>query len=64
MGEGSSRGICAVLTSSGTAVANLLPGVAEAGAAGLPLLVLTADRPAELRNCGSNQTIDQASEEG
>lgn len=50
----------AVITSSGTAVANLLPAVVEAGQAGVPLLLLTADRPGELRGCGANQTIDQA----
>ncbi|CAN0388401.1 unnamed protein product, partial [Ectocarpus fasciculatus] len=52
-------GMCAVVTSSGTAVANLLPAAAEADAAGLSMLLLTADRPPELRGCGSNQTIDQ-----
>lgn len=51
--------MCAVVTSSGTAVANLLPAAAEADAAGLAMLLLTADRPPELRGCGSNQTIDQ-----
>ena len=50
----------AVITTSGTAVANLHPAVAEAHHAGVPLLVLTADRPAELRGVGANQTLDQA----
>lgn len=56
----SDRVPAAVITSSGTAVANLLPAVVEAGQAGVPLLLLTADRPGELRGCGANQTIDQA----
>jgi len=51
-----------VVTSSGTAVANLLPAVVEAAQAGVPLLLLTADRPGELRGCGANQTIDQVPE--
>lgn len=51
----------AVVTSSGTAVANLLPAVVEASQAGVPLLLLTADRPVELRGVGANQTIDQVS---
>ncbi|MFI5086014.1 MAG: 2-succinyl-5-enolpyruvyl-6-hydroxy-3-cyclohexene-1-carboxylic-acid synthase, partial [Actinomycetales bacterium] len=49
----------AVLTTSGTAVGNLMPAVMEANHAGVPLLVLSADRPAELRGTGANQTTDQ-----
>lgn len=49
----------AVITTSGTAAANLFPAVVEADLAGVPLIVLTADRPPELRHTGSNQTIDQ-----
>lgn len=50
----------AVITTSGSAVANLFPAVTEAHHSGVPLLVLTADRPAELRGIGSNQTTRQA----
>jgi 2-succinyl-5-enolpyruvyl-6-hydroxy-3-cyclohexene-1-carboxylate synthase len=50
----------AVLTTSGTATANLLPSVVEASHSCIPLIVLTADRPPELRGVGANQTIDQA----
>jgi 2-succinyl-5-enolpyruvyl-6-hydroxy-3-cyclohexene-1-carboxylate synthase len=49
----------AVLCTSGTAAANLHPAVCEADEAGVPLLVLTADRPPELRGIGAGQTIDQ-----
>ena len=49
----------AVLTTSGTAVGNLLPAVMEANHAAVPLLVLSADRPEELRGTGANQTTIQ-----
>ena len=48
-----------VVTTSGTAVANLHPAVLEAHHAGIPLAVLSADRPAHLRGTGANQTTDQ-----
>ena len=49
----------ALLATSGTAAANFLPAVVEANLARVPLLVLTADRPHELRDNGAPQTIDQ-----
>ncbi|MGB5135565.1 MAG: thiamine pyrophosphate-binding protein, partial [Prochlorococcaceae cyanobacterium] len=49
----------AVITTSGTAVANLLPAAVEADFGAIPLLLLTADRPARLKGCGANQTVNQ-----
>jgi 2-succinyl-5-enolpyruvyl-6-hydroxy-3-cyclohexene-1-carboxylate synthase len=49
----------AVLCTSGTAAANFHPAVLEADRAGVPLIVMTADRPPELRAAGANQVIDQ-----
>ncbi len=49
----------AVVTTSGTAVANLHPAVLEAHHSGVPMIVLSADRPDELRGIGSNQTTVQ-----
>lgn len=48
----------ALVTTSGSAVANLHPAVLEAAYGHLPLIALTADRPARLRGTGANQTID------
>ena len=48
-----------VVTTSGTAAANLYPAVVEASRSEIPLLALTADRPARLRGTDANQTIDQ-----
>ena len=49
----------AVVTTSGTAVSNLHPAVSEADAAGIPLLVISADRPHELVGTGASQTTEQ-----
>ena len=49
----------AVTCTSGTATANLAPAVIEAQQARVPMIVLTADRPPELRDVGAGQTIDQ-----
>ncbi|HWA86272.1 MAG TPA: 2-succinyl-5-enolpyruvyl-6-hydroxy-3-cyclohexene-1-carboxylic-acid synthase [Opitutus sp.] len=48
-----------LVCTSGTAGANYLPAVIEAQESGVPLLVITADRPPEMRACASGQTIDQ-----
>lgn len=49
----------AVMTTSGTAAVNLHPAIVEAAYLGVPLVAVTADRPAALRGSGANQTIDQ-----
>ncbi|MFK2824747.1 2-succinyl-5-enolpyruvyl-6-hydroxy-3-cyclohexene-1-carboxylic-acid synthase [Bacillus sp. B190/17] len=49
----------ALLCTSGTAAANYLPAITEANNARIPLIVLTSDRPHELREVGAPQTIDQ-----
>ncbi len=54
-----SRRIVPVVTTSGTAVANLHPAMLEALHARVPVLAITADRPARLRGTGANQTTDQ-----
>lgn len=60
LGVGLSSGFpAAVITTSGTAVANLHPAVLEAHHAGVPMILLTADRPLELRGVGANQTTNQ-----
>jgi 2-succinyl-5-enolpyruvyl-6-hydroxy-3-cyclohexene-1-carboxylate synthase len=48
-----------LLCTSGTAAANFFPAVVEAGLSAVPMLVVTADRPEELRGVGAPQTIDQ-----
>jgi 2-succinyl-5-enolpyruvyl-6-hydroxy-3-cyclohexene-1-carboxylate synthase len=60
LGHGRATGLpAAVITTSGTAVANLLPAVVEADYGAIPLLLLTADRPPRLKGCGANQTVNQ-----
>ncbi len=58
LAKGSHRPV-AVVTTSGTAAANLHPAVLEAAHAGVPLVAVTADRPARLRGTSANQTTDQ-----
>ncbi|MCL2515793.1 MAG: 2-succinyl-5-enolpyruvyl-6-hydroxy-3-cyclohexene-1-carboxylic-acid synthase [Nocardiaceae bacterium] len=55
-----SRAPAVVVTTSGTAIANLYPAVMEAHEARVPMIVVTADRPSELRGIRSNQTTTQA----
>lgn len=60
LGLGLATGLpAAIVTTSGTAVGELLPAVMEANHAGVPLLVLSADRPEELHGTGANQTTRQ-----
>ena len=60
LGLGRAAGVpAAVVTTSGSAVANLLPAVVEADRGAIPLLLLSADRPARLKNRGANQTVNQ-----
>ena len=60
LGVGAATGRpAAVVTTSGTAAANLFPAVVEASRSEIPFLALTADRPAALRGTDANQTIDQ-----
>ncbi|MHB8619973.1 MAG: 2-succinyl-5-enolpyruvyl-6-hydroxy-3-cyclohexene-1-carboxylic-acid synthase [Chloroflexota bacterium] len=53
------RSPVALICSSGTAAANFMPAVIEAFQSRVPLIVLTADRPQEMQDCGALQTIDQ-----
>jgi len=60
LGYGQATGKPAVLVcTSGTAAANYFPAVIEASMSRIPMIILTADRPPELRDTGANQTIDQ-----
>jgi 2-succinyl-5-enolpyruvyl-6-hydroxy-3-cyclohexene-1-carboxylate synthase len=60
LGRGRRTGeVTPLVCTSGTAAANFHPAVIEASQARVPLLVLTADRPPEIRDSGANQTIDQ-----
>ena len=61
LGQARATGRPSVLVcTSGTAAAHYLPAVVEADAAGIPIVVITADRPWEAHDCGASQTIDQS----
>ena len=59
LAAGEAPALAAVVTTSGSAPLLVAPALAEAHAAGLPLVLLSADRPAELHDVGANQTLDQ-----
>jgi 2-succinyl-5-enolpyruvyl-6-hydroxy-3-cyclohexene-1-carboxylate synthase len=60
LGLGRALGLpAAVITTSGSAVAHLLPAAVEADTGTVPLLLLTADRPDRLKGCGANQSVNQ-----
>lgn len=59
LGLGQAGRPAAVVTTSGTAVANLLPAIVESSQASVPLIALTADRPPRLRGADANQAIEQ-----
>ncbi|MGC6483458.1 MAG: 2-succinyl-5-enolpyruvyl-6-hydroxy-3-cyclohexene-1-carboxylic-acid synthase [Synechococcus sp.] len=60
LGSATAQGCAtAVITTSGTAVANVLPAAVEADRSCQPLLLITADRPRRLKECGANQTVNQ-----
>ncbi len=60
LGLGRAEGLpAAVITTSGSAVAQLLPACVEADHGTIPLLLISADRPARLKGCGANQSVDQ-----
>jgi 2-succinyl-5-enolpyruvyl-6-hydroxy-3-cyclohexene-1-carboxylate synthase len=60
LGRAKATGVpAAVICTSGSAAANYFPAVVEASSARVPLLVVTADRPFELHDCGASQTMDQ-----